>query len=168
MSPRRLLEWVLLASGLAGVTAAAHADAIYKYIDEKGSVTYTSVRLKGGGKAEKLDAPEPPSAEDVAAARRQVEIDKQRIEKYEAERREQEAAEAAYLQQAQQFASQQALAAGEGEDAGYYPVWGVGPAFRPIRLRPKPIRPIKPISPHPHSRAGVPMSKAQDAPGRWR
>jgi len=147
---------VLLMSALAAVSVPARAEAIYKYVDEKGNVTYSSVRLNGNGKGEKLDAPVTPDAEDVAAARRQLAIDKQLLQKYEDERRALEAAEAAYLQQAAQFAPQQTMAAGAGDDAVYYPVWGVGSAFRPIRPWPRPPKPVPPRVP---ARHGPSLSK---------
>ncbi|MET0217946.1 MAG: DUF4124 domain-containing protein [Burkholderiales bacterium] len=151
MNPRRYLEVALLAAGIATAAGAVYADAIYKYVDDKGNVTYSSTPPKGR-KAEKLDAPGAPTAEEVAAARKQLEVDKQQVRKYEENRRKQEA-EAAKLRQ-EQLAREQELAASQsaqaaGEAPIYYPIWGYRPPIKPIRPWPKPEQPISPYTPTP-------------------
>lgn len=154
MNPRRSLEAALLVAAFATAPLAAHADAIYKYVDEKGNVTYSSTPPKGGGKAEKIDAPVTPTPEQAAAARRQLELDKEQLRKAQEQRSAQEA-EAAKLR-SEQLAKERELAANqsaqtatEAEEPVYYPVWGFRRPVRPIQPWPRPEEPISPYTPTP-------------------
>lgn len=143
MNRNRTLPWVavivLIGSG------HAVADAIYKHVDEKGNVTYSSAPPKGGGKVKKIDVPEQPSAAEVAAARRQLDEEKRQLEAYDAERRRQEAERAQAEEERaarERTASQATPAAVVADDVPvYYPTWGYRPPLRPFNPWPLPDPP---------------------------
>lgn len=154
MNRNRMLSLVAVALLIAA--GAAGADTIYKHVDEKGNVTYSSTPPKGGGKVKKLDVPDKPSAEEVAAARRQLEEEKRQLEAYDAERRRQEAERARLEQERaarERTASQVAPAAVAADDVPvYFPAWGYRPPLRPVNPWPLPEPPAAtppPPSPSP-------------------
>jgi hypothetical protein len=143
MNRRRTLVGATLAAGLLIGSSLAGADTIYKHIDEKGNVTYSSSPPKGAGKMKKLDVPDKPSAGEVAAARRQLEEDKRQLETYDAERRRQEA-ERVKLQQeraARDRAEIPATPVAVDDPPVYYPAWGYRPPLRPVIPWPQPNPP---------------------------
>lgn len=141
----------LFSVALPIAVAPASADTIYKHVDEQGNVTYSSAPPKGGGKVKKLDVPDKPSAEEVAAARRQLEEEKRQLEAYDAERRRQEAERARLEQERatrEHTASQAAPAAVAADDVPvYFPAWGYRPPLRPVNPWPLPEPPAAPPPP---------------------
>jgi hypothetical protein len=135
----------LLTAGLLVAAGGAAADTIYKHVDEKGNVTYSSSPPKGVGKVKKLDVPDKPSAAAVEAARRQVEEDKRRLDAYDAERRRQEAerVEPGEERAARApSATEVAPASVVGDEVPvYYPTWGYRPPLRPVTPWPQPELP---------------------------
>jgi hypothetical protein len=148
MNRIRTLGCALCAGGLLVTAGGAWTDTIYKHVDEKGNVTYSSSPPKGGGKVQKLDAPEKPSAAEVAAARRQLEEEKRQLEAYDAERRRQDA-ERARLDQ--ERAAREPPRSPVSVDPGavavddnpvyFYPGWGYRPPVRPVAPWPRPDPP---------------------------
>jgi hypothetical protein len=157
MHRNQRLVVALLAGALLIASGRVGADTIYKHVDEKGNVTYSSAPPKGGGKVQKLDAPDQPSAAEVAAARRQLEEEKRQLEAYDAERRSQEAERAKLEQErlARERATdaiQPAAVAADDLPVYYYPGWGYRPPVRPVHPWPQPEPPAPaplPASPTP-------------------
>jgi hypothetical protein len=145
MNGSHTIAVALLATALLA-PCHARSDAIYKHIDEKGNVTYSSSPPKAGGKVRKLDVPDKPSAEAVTAARRQLEEDKRQLEAYDAERRRQAAERAKHEQEraARERAASAAAPATVAADelpVYYYPGWGYRPPVRPVNPWPRPDPP---------------------------
>ena len=147
MDRNQRLGCTLLAGGLLIASGAAGADAIYKHVDDKGNVTYSSSPPKGAGKVQQLDVPDKPSAAEVAAARQQLEDEKRQLETYDAERRQQEAERAKVEQERaarERTASQSARTpvAADEVPVYYYPGWGYRPPVRPVNPWPQPDPPV--------------------------
>lgn len=139
MNRNPTLSAALLAGALLVASASAWTDTIYKHIDEKGNVTYSSSPPRGAGKVQKLNMPDKPSAGAVAAARQQSEADKAKLEALEAERREQEAERAKPRQE--RPAPQAPRVGGQGDPGAvavdekpvyFYPGWGYRPPVKPV------------------------------------
>lgn len=151
-----MLGTPLVAVVLMIASGAAQADAIYKHVDEKGNVTYSSSPPKGSGKVKKLEVPDKPSASEVDAARRQLEEEKRQLEAFDVERRRQEAERAKAEEERaarERTASQATPAAVVADDVPvYYPTWGYRPPLRPVNPWPLPEPPAAtppPVSPSP-------------------
>jgi hypothetical protein len=146
MNRKRTLGYALVATGLLIASGPAAAETIYKHVDEKGNVTYSSSPPKSSGKVKKLDVPDQPSAAEVEAARRQLEEDKRQVEAYDAGRRRQEAERAKLEDERaarERAASQPAPAAVAADDVPvYYPAWGYRPPLRPVNPWPQPEPPM--------------------------
>jgi len=142
MKRNRVFESSLCAVCVAMASAVAVADPIYKHVDSQGRVTYSSTPPKGGGTVEKLQVPDQPSASEVAAARRQLEGEKQQVKSYEGERRKREEEEAKLRRE--QLARERDAAAAQPpvatDDSGtvFYPGWGYRPPLRPVSPWPRP------------------------------
>lgn len=141
-----MLGYPLVAVGLMIASGAAEADAIYKHVDEKGNVTYSSSPPKDGGEVKKLDVPDKPSASEVDAARQQLEEEKRQLEAFDAERRRQgaESAKAGEERAARERTASQATPAAVVTDdvPVYYPTWGYRPPLRPVNPWPLPEHPV--------------------------
>ena len=148
MNPGKLLLCKLLAAGLLIASGPAAADTIYKHVDEKGNVTYSSSPPKGSGKVKTLEVPDQPSAQEVAAARRQLEEEKRQLDAYDAKRRREEAERAKLEQEraARERAAEAAKPAAVAADDApvyYYPGWGYRPPVRPVNPWPQPEPPSR-------------------------
>jgi hypothetical protein len=155
MTRKHSFNCILLAAGLFAAAGFAGADTIYKHVDENGKVTYSSSPPKGGGKVQKLDVPDKPSAAEVAAARRQLEDEKRQLEGYHAERRKESGDQAKLQDRPAQSAERppgqvvpDAVAA--DDPPVYYPGWGYRPPLRPVNPWPQPdTRPSTPLPANP-------------------
>jgi len=120
---KRLLMFLLLSGPLP-----AHAQEIYKVVDEQGRVVYTSVKPDNMKDVGVIAAPPTPSDEEIGAA-------KQQLETYHKQRQEREQAQAqapvTSTHRVERYVEKQ-----------YVPV-----PVSPVRpLRPvKPVRPVRPI-----------------------
>jgi hypothetical protein len=124
------------------VCQPASADPIYKWVDSKGQVTYSSTPPPGRIKAEKMAVQPPPSEEDIKQARDQVKRAEEQAREMESQRIEQEAREAeeARLRKAQQPQPTVVIEK---------PVYVPQPIYYPPAIRPKPIRPPHKPEPRP-------------------
>jgi len=113
------------------VCQPAAAEPIYKWVDSKGRVTYSSTPPPGGVKANQVKMAPPPSEEEIKQAEDRLKRTKEHASEMESQRLKQEAKEAeeARLREAQQpqppVATEKPVYAPQ---PGYYP-----PA---IKLRP--------------------------------
>ena len=82
----------LLLAVLAWQTA--QATPIYKWVDSAGHVTYSSTPPPAGAKAQKLQVPPQPTAEEIRDAEARAKRMQEQASELEARRREQEAREA--------------------------------------------------------------------------
>lgn len=89
MSPHTFLA---LLAGLAW--QPAHAEPLYKWIDDAGNVNYSSSPPPAGVRAETVQPPPPPSAEEIRQAEESVERAQALARDLEDERLRQETAEA--------------------------------------------------------------------------
>lgn len=89
----------LLLAGLAW--QPAYAAPLYKWVDSRGHVTYSSFPPPSGAKAENVKVPPQPTAEEILQAKERVKRMEEQASELEDTRRKQEAEEAR-LREAQQ------------------------------------------------------------------
>lgn len=149
---------------LAGLTLhPAYADAIYKWVDSKGQVTYSSTPPPGGAKAEQLDVPPQPSEKDVRQAEDRLKRSQEQASEMENKRLEQEARETEEARLRESRKPQPVIVIEQPVNAPqpyYYPY---PPAIKPPHSGP-PVKPHPqpPVKPHPRPPAKPTPSPLQN------
>lgn len=114
------------------------ADPIYKWVDSKGRVTYSSTPPPGGVKADQLKTPPAPTEEQVRQAEEQLKRTKEQASELESQRLKQEEKEAeeARLRKEQQ---PQPPTATEKPAYSPQPTYYNPPLRPPLRPTPRPL-----------------------------
>ncbi len=116
----------------------AAADPIYKWVDSKGRVTYSSTPPPGGVKADQVTTPPPPTAEQVRQAEEQLKRTKEQASELESQRLKQEEKEA---EEARLRAEQQPQPPAAAEKPTYLrqPSYYNSPLRPPLKPTPRPL-----------------------------
>ena len=159
----------VLAAAAIAVPAAAHAD-IYKWVDEKGGVTYGNMPPPGAKKLTQLGEDNgrvstvPGISQELIARQRELELEA-RIQRLERELYEQSARDAMVAAQSYPAYPYPAYDPGYVGYAAYpvYPVWG----YRFVGARPVFPRHVRAVVPHaPVRHAPVRHASVRSAPVR--
>ena len=123
------------------VCPSAYGDAVYKWVDSAGRVTYSSTPPPHARKVDKVKLTPAPSNADVQQAEQRAKQTEARASELEKQRREQEAKEA---EEARRREAQRPVRTIVIEQPVYVPQ----PYYYPPRLKPHPPhRPVKPPPP---------------------
>jgi hypothetical protein len=134
MTAQICMRWATLAV-MVLIAAPAVAQGIYKWVDERGRVTYSSTPPPAGRDAKELQVQPGPSEQEVAAARKRTESVNQLSDQFAEERRKREQQAPAAVPATQPADTTAASAERNVErdtDGVNYP------AYRPPRVRPRP------------------------------